>query len=629
MRKKKEQKVIPTVTKAAGNDRILLLFLVLVSVVLYANTLVNGFVFDDQVMVTNNKFVTKGISAIPQLLSTPHQFGYGTIHNDEYRPLSLVIFAIIFQFFELNALPYHLLNILVFAGGVVLLFRFLVAVLGKEQTYIAFIASLLFAVHPVHTEVVANIKSCDELMCFALAIGSFLLFLRYAIGGKVILLVCGVVCFFLSLLSKETAVTFNAIIPFVLFLHGHDRKRSVVISVLLLIATATFLAIRYKVLVDYHVYNPSQINVIENALVKKGLPYESRLATAILIMGYYLKLLLIPYPLLCDYSVNTIHFTHFSDPLVLLTVSAYIALAGLMIYRLAKDRKDRLAFGIFFFIATIVLFSNIFVTIKATLGERFLYFPSVGYCLVFAVLLERLGSIKKTVIAYVKQPGIAVVLVFAGLSYSAITIARNLDWKDDMTLFSTDVEKAPENARLQFFVGYNLFVAAKKTDNPDAGRSLAIRSLDYLSRSAVLCPDYFFIETNLGATYFYLNRFDSAEVHNKKALALEPEDINGANNLAAVSIRLKKYRQGVDVCMNALRFDKNNFISLVNLGVCYYKLDQYDLAIYYLNRAIAIDPAAEAPYGVLARVYKDKGIPDSARKYEFAEQQFNPRFHLN
>lgn len=604
------------------------LFLIMVCVLLYGNTLFNGFVFDDQVMITNNKLVTQGISAIPELMSTPHQLGYAVIHNDEYRPLSLVLFSVIYQFFELNPVPYHLLNILLFAAGVLLLFRFFAKMLGSNRMVTAFIAALLFAVHPIHTEVVANVKSCDELLCFVLAMGSLHFFVSYMEQDKLLLLLSGLVCFFLSLLAKETSVTFNAIIPFVLLLYANGHRKVVVVSVSLIAVAGLFLLVRHNILVAHHAYNPDNINIIENALAKKGLPFETKLATAILILGYYLKLLFVPYPLVCDYSVNTIHFTSFGDPVVLLTLIVYLFLVGSMAYRLTRYRKDGVATGIFFYLATIVLFSNFFIMIKATLGERFLYFPSIGYCLVIAVLLEKWGGNSPTFRSFFGRTKVAAVLIPLLLMYSGVTIARNTDWKDEDTLFGVDAQKVPENARLQFFIGYNMFVAAKKELNPDAGRNLAIRSLDHLSNAARLCPDYFFIETNLGGAFFYLNMFDSAEVHDKRAIELEPEDVNGANNLSAVSIRLGKYRQGIEVCRNSLRWDSHNIIAYVNLGVCYYKLNQFDSSAYYLYKAIETDPKVEASYSIMARVYQGKGIPDSARKYELITRQFNPGFHL-
>ena len=148
----------------------LVILLGIISCLVYANTLKNGFVLDDGAIITGNSLVKKGIPAIPEILSTPYHHGqFSKTSNDLYRPLSLVMFATEYQLFKEHPLPFHLINILLFTCCVILLFFFLDALFERKKTAAAFIASLLFALHPIHTEVVANIKSRDELLCFFFA----------------------------------------------------------------------------------------------------------------------------------------------------------------------------------------------------------------------------------------------------------------------------------------------------------------------------------------------------------------------------------------------------------------------------------------------------------------------------
>ena len=144
------------------------LFLGILSFCVYANTLQNDYALDDWPIVQYNQIVNKGLSGIPEILVTP--YWYGNLKNlaeiDEYRPLSLVSFAIEYQLFPGNPLPAHLINVLLFAFCVVLLFKALNHLLSEKSPTMAFITALLFSLHPIHTEVVANIKSRDELLCF-------------------------------------------------------------------------------------------------------------------------------------------------------------------------------------------------------------------------------------------------------------------------------------------------------------------------------------------------------------------------------------------------------------------------------------------------------------------------------
>ena len=133
----------------------------------------------------------------------------------------------------LNPWPYHLAAILIFACCVVVLFKFLDELFHRQQTPAAFFAALLFALHPIHTEVVANVKSCDESLCFLSSFAGLLLLLQYFDTGSVSKLVLGCGSLFFGLMAKESAITFAALIP-VVFVFWRDgstaRKRAIVLG---------------------------------------------------------------------------------------------------------------------------------------------------------------------------------------------------------------------------------------------------------------------------------------------------------------------------------------------------------------------------------------------------------------
>ncbi|MCW3123978.1 MAG: tetratricopeptide repeat protein, partial [Flavipsychrobacter sp.] len=209
----------------------LCIILTLIAGLVYANTLSNDYVMDDVMMITENRLVKEGIKGIPELLTTHHLEGFGANKvSDYYRPLSLVMFAIEYQFFGLNAAEGHFFNIVFFAACVVLLFLFLNKLFDGRKLLVAFVAALLFAVHPVHTEVVANIKSRDELMCFFFAFLALNLFIDYVKQGRLYQLITGIFLLLLSVLSKETVVTFLAILPLIFFFYKNENKqRSILI----------------------------------------------------------------------------------------------------------------------------------------------------------------------------------------------------------------------------------------------------------------------------------------------------------------------------------------------------------------------------------------------------------------
>ncbi len=604
----------------------LVVFLGIVSFALYANSLKNGYALDDVTAITFNALVQKGISAVPELLHTPYHWGFKLITNDLYRPLSLVMFAVEYQFFGPNPAPGHMMNILLFAGCVVLLFLFLDALFEQKKTAAAFIAALLFALHPIHTEVVDNIKSRDELLCFFFAFLSLVMYLKYIKSGKPAQIITGSFCFFLSLLSKETAITFLAVIPLVFFFYQNEnRKRSVFITLCAAGAAIVFLAIRFSVLSVYHANHFFENYFIKNELAQPGLPFESRIATAILMLGHYLRLLFVPYPLICDYSYNTIPFAHFSDPAVLLSLAAYLFLAFLGVKRILKNSKDPYAFGIFFFLVTISLFSNIPFLTGTTMGERLLFFPSVGFCMVAAFLIEMLaGRSVESVQAVLKTPKVLWIIFPVCIIYSGITINRNSDWQNDLTLFSADVKKAPGNCRLNFFIG-DIMLNSLSTENDLTKLTKGVHDvIPYLTNSVVIYDGYATAHYDLGTSYFTLDQFDSAEIHYKKAIECDQTDINFFLQLGRVYFVEKKYQQSVDINKRALVLKPDFTTVIANIGFSYLNAGNYDSAICYLNKVAFAEPGFNGINEMLANAWKAKGDLDSARKYEANAHRSSP-----
>ncbi len=594
-----------------------MLLLGIIAIIIYANTIGNKFAVDDSVMLVNNKIVAKGFAGIPELFATPHQWGFWVNKNDEYRPFSLAVFAAIHEVFELNPIPYHLVNILLFACCVMLLFRFVHQLLGKEQLSVAFIAALLFAVHPIHTEVVANVKSSDELWCFFFAFLGLRYFTKYTRTGKNSQLAAGGVLFFLSVMSKETTLTMMAILPVTyLFFHNSNKRRSLYVLIAGASAMALFLIIRFSVLAHYHANGLPEISLIENALMQKGLAAESKLATTMLIMGIYMRLLFVPYPLLSDYSFRSVPYTHFSDPYVLLSIGVYILIITGWLVLFARDKKNPLAFALLFFLATMALFSNLFIMIKATAGERFLFFPSVGFCLAIALLAERLLKRAHNDIQFLKSTSLLAIMIPVCLSFSVVAMSRNADWADNLTLYKTDLEKKPDNARLNYFYGYELFSAFKQENNPTEKTRLLNEAIFYLKRSLTIYPEYGYAASDLAAAYFNAGQFDSAVTYGRVAVKYSRLDPVSRNNLSGAYLQSKRYAENVMHCKETITVLPADIFAYADIGLSYINLEQYDSAIYFLRKGIATDPAFYGCYDVMSFAFFKKNMTDSAEFYK-------------
>lgn len=606
------------------------------SFLLYANTLQNGYAMDDGLVITKNKLVGQGIKAIPSLLITPHLKGYGNLSVDTYRPFSLVMFAIEKELFGYSAAAGHFFNIVLYMACVIMLFRFFDKLFDRKKTVAAFIAALLFAIHPIHTEVVANIKSRDELLCFFFVFCSLNLFINYAQNGKIMKLLAGAALLFLSFLSKETVITFIVVIPLVFFFYlDKSKKRSVYITITTVVVAFLFIVIRASVLkASYVSGGNAAIDFLANQLV--DVPASATaLATEMLALGFYIKLLFVPWPLLCNYSYNTIPFVSFSNAWSLLSLAIYAFLIILGIYRLIKVKRDPWAFSLLFFLITLSLFSNIPFLMGEIFAERFAFFASVGFCLLMALAVERwLANVKNTEevdagIAMIGKPKVLMVLVPVSLLFSCITIARNNDWKDDYTLFTTDAKNAPGNSRLLSYAGNEIIRNLKnKNLSGEEKANMSNDAMEYLESSIIAYQGN--AEAHAGLMKLFLRKkmFDSALIHEQLAVQLAPQNIDILNNAATYFFQTQQYRQALWLFKRNQQIDSNDVGDYGNIGVCYYYLHIYDSAISNFKKAVISIPENKKPYAELALAYQAIGKMDSALKYTQIVKQFEPNFKL-
>ena len=162
---------------------------------LYGASLKYGYVLDDKIVLSENNFVKKGLAGIGDIFSTESFTGYlgeqkNLVAGSRYRPLSIATFAVEHHFWGLNPRNSHFLNILFYALTGLLLFRVLALFLRQDKDRkwhmaLPILAAVLFILHPIHTEVVANIKGRDEILALLLSLGAFYFSYRYAVYRKI------------------------------------------------------------------------------------------------------------------------------------------------------------------------------------------------------------------------------------------------------------------------------------------------------------------------------------------------------------------------------------------------------------------------------------------------------------
>jgi len=532
---------------------------------LYANTLKHGFVYDDGIVITDNMYTTQGVKGIGGILSHDTFFGFFKSEGNEmlvtggrYRPMSLVLFAVLYQIGGASPFLFHLATVLLFAFGCLLLYRTLLLLLKPaEQSggyLVAWLATLLFAVHPIHTEVVANIKSCDEILTLIGCLAALYYALKaWDTGNRKWAIAAGVV-FFLACLSKENAVAFAVLIPLALWFFRSPGTGNTSIwktSIPIFTAFVAFIIIRGAILPWSSVLGGSEpMELMNNPFLKfeggqwvKFAPAE-RLATIFYTLWKYLQLLVVPHPLTHDYYPRHIGIMTFGNPLVLLSLVAY-SFMGYWAIRGFK-RRDAVAFGLLLFLLPLGIVSNLLLPVGTNMSERFLFLPSVGFCLVAALFLSRLMENNRSLAMGLF--GISVLL------FSIKTILRNPVWESNDRLFMTDVAVSENSAKLQNACGQLLLKQLKTEKNAEKKRAMGQDAIARINKALTFYPDFKAAIINRAGTYFELGQFPESIADYRKALELAPTDPQ-RKTMLALSLREggKFYGQQKNDLVNAFK----------------------------------------------------------------------------
>ncbi|MFI5222446.1 MAG: tetratricopeptide repeat protein, partial [Bacteroidia bacterium] len=602
------------------------LFLILVAFITYSNTLKNGFVLDDATVITENKYVQQGFTGIPVLLKTGNFYGFNGDNSGTYRPLTLTSFAIEKELLGSNPMHFHLVNLILFCLLIYLLFVFSEKFLFRLPVAIRFFIVLLFAVHPIHTEVVANIKSRDEILCLIFALISALSIQKYFSKKNPVFLIPGILSLLFALLSKESAISFLLIIPFLVFSVDPSSFKKMILPVSLSMIV-TFLIYSGLKFALFHSFTNSgtEINFADNFL--NSLPFTKRIATAFTIYFYYLRLLIIPHPLSFDYSFQRIREHGFDEVLPWFVI---LLLASSVYYFFRVRRKpDSLLIGMSVFWGASLVTSNLFFVIGSSMAERFMFIPSLGFIIFLFSAYQKIIKIKEidSILSVKTIPVIAVALVFTFMSFN-----RNADWKNNITLYKTDVKKVPNSVRANFAVGNELWRMSQKADSALQKKYLQ-EAIPYLEKSMSIYPNSADVLLCLGNVYHDLGEYDkelslinnqeqkgmtnailffnsgnaliekgdvkNAIIQFQKSLELDNKNAKVYVNLGSAYLEAGMPDSAVITLEKAIEYDPNITELYTNLGSAYFGMNKISKAIASLEKAIALDKNANEPYIIL------------------------------
>lgn len=480
--------------EALGLPRAALL-VALVGALVYANSLGNGFAYDDVHAILNNTAI-QSLSTLPGALVTPY---WPIAEGQElalWRPITTGLFGLQYAIGGGGALVFHATNVLLHALVSGLVVVFLAALMPLAM---AVLAGLIFAVHPVHTEAVANVVGLAEVVSAAAVIAACIVHLRSGERSRWGPSLGIGLLYALAFGAKESAVT----LPGLIFLIDAARGR------LGWAELSGYLARRWRVYFTMLVVAigmlTARIEILGGTLIPRApggaelLLEIPRIWTLGEIWTHYVRLWAFPLDLSADYSPNVIpiSFGWHATNLVGVGLALTILLGTLLAWRRSPVGEDvrtprLVALGVLWFVIAISPVSNTLFITGVLLAERTLYLPSVGLAAATAWA---------AFMAWRHRPRVTTVVVVAFVLFgTARTWTRNPTWRNTQTVFYTLMGDYPHSGRSQWLLGDSHIQGGRPADAMRAYRA-AVQLLD---------SPYGLI-THVARILMELDRFDSAD----------------------------------------------------------------------------------------------------------------------
>ena len=571
--------------------------LVFISLGVYANCLSNSFVSDDDFQVLANKTITD-TKFIPQLFTSNVWSFAQSDQTNYYRPLFMLLYMGEYFLFGFDPFGWHCVNLAAHIAALLAAY-FLARALGGER--LAFVAGVLFALHPIHVEAVVWVAVLTDLVCGLALFAGALAFhrAREGVAPRRNLLLAAL-AFAAGLLTKETALVFPALLVAYEFLYRRASPLEILRGWKRYTAFAAVLL----------AYLPARLHALGGKFAPSSgahfqlTPWE---------MGLSVPALLAQYVGALFWPVNLNYYHPFAPVRSVswqTVVGALLAVALVAVMFRLRARAPLLAFSAAWFVLTLAPVLSISNVGENVFTERYLYIPSLGFCVALAwgwlAAYERASQPQARV-------ALAAALTALCIVSAAIIVRRNPDWKDDITLFTRTAQQSPNSATIQMNLGY-IWSLHGRDD----------LAMDYYQRSLALDPNRALTHNNFGNSLTNRGRYDEAIVHLKRATELKPDYHNAWLNLGLVYAAKQEwpaailhYRRGIEIrenfpeawtalglaCWNsgqpqeaiaayrqALSFNPDYLEALINLASGLSETGAGDEAIAHLQHALQISP---------------------------------------
>ena len=585
------------------NEKVILIIIGIIAFFSFINTFQNPFVWDDTGRIVENGYI-KRLDNLSLLFSSKY---LSYFRETTYRPLYTLTLFLNYHFFKLNVYGWRIFNIFVHILNTILIY-FLIRYIFKNRT-ISSITALIFAIHPIHTEAVNVVVYRTELLACLFFIGSFFLYLKSIRDRKIKkgFYLLSIFMFILALCSKEMAASLPLIIVLYIYFFSQQKERKK-----LFVSVLPFFLIVFLWIIIGSWFEPRGISIGKQEFYY-GSSFGSKLHLRVLLSTgtsilRYIWVSFLPINLVLVYPHQIKSFTPTSKEIFSLLILIAILIGALRMKKLSKEAS----FSIFYFFISLLPISQI-IPFSVVYGERWLYIPSLGFCLFVTVLLKRLFFDKN-----LKRLGI-IFLISITSFYFFVSIVRNRDWKEQVTLLEKNVNIYPQSMYAQLFLAeeyikkedyekalYHISVAhkthpglfepyfwlgkyyAEKGPHDEAIKTFSNLLRDFPDKCKNNADFYYYF----GIVYTKGKLYDEAISHYKKALTLRPlRPYNRTiyNSLGNAYFHKNEFSKAIESYKSSLNIDPDWIVPYHNLTIVYKRTGKLKEFARYFSKAVSLD----------------------------------------
>lgn len=605
-----------------------IMFLILLSCITYANTLQNAFVQDDYILIANNHFVKswenlKSLLSQEKYLTPVKDFHPTRVHGSgelTYRPITTFSYFWDYSCNALNPIGYHITNIILHTFNVLLLFYLALLLLKKRS--LAFIAAMLFSVHPINAETVSVINFREDLLTTLFFNAAFICYIgttQATVLRKICFYLLSLCSFLLALLSKESAVVF----PLILMLYDYffvDHQRWGLCFRNFISRYALYMIFLAYYVITYWVFKLALSGYIQPY---RGESFYANMLIILNVIATYLRWLIWPIdmhvaltePLGLGFPYTIANFQNL--------FATMLVLGALSVGFLLRKKNAILSFSVFWFFITLIPVSNI-VPLPTLIATHFLYLPMVGVAL-FGGELWRLGTHANS--RWISSSfAKALTRIFFGVLLAMcffITPLRNTIWQSNLSLWRECVRVYPKDPLAHTNYGIELkqidgllghairefkLAAAIDPTNSFPHHELGVAykekehyalAIDAFQKAVQINPQNLAAYFNLGWSYIYMKQWAEAQQVCREIEKVNPNLPQRYELQGAIAFEQGKIPESLGNFKKAVKLDPDNEKLWTNLGVIYFKMNQMEAARRAWEKALAIRPNDPVPKSFL------------------------------